>query len=201
VKKPTIPTAIALRSVSRQAAAGLNSRRREPIEFNPALLASHLDGPQHKLGCRSIIFFVHHAVQFKPAPMAAPEDVAFFLASYAREALARIEIVGLEPLKAVRSALEEALGLKFEGEKGEHFFRSSLVQTLFYGVFSAWVLWARKHPPASKERFDWNLTARLLKVPVIRKLVRRIAAILLLTPALDANYQAVKADTFPWPAS
>ena len=36
-------------------------------------------------------------------------------------------------------ALEEALGLKFDSEKGEHFFRSTLVQTLFYGLFSAWV--------------------------------------------------------------
>ena len=114
-------------------------------------------------------------VMLHAAPLDAPEDVAFFLASYAREALARIELVGLEPLKAVRNALEEALGLKFEGEKGEHFFRSSLVQTLFYGVFSAWVLWARKHPPASKDRFDWNLSARLLKVPVIRKLFHEVA--------------------------
>jgi predicted helicase len=42
-------------------------------------------------------------------------------------------------------------------------------------VFSAWVLWARKHPPASKDRFDWNLSARLLKVPVIRKLFYEVA--------------------------
>ena len=34
-------------------------------------------------------------------------------------------------------------GVHFEGEKGEHFFHSTLVQTLFYGVFSAWVLWSR----------------------------------------------------------
>src|ERR1700736_789639 len=39
--------------------------------------------------------------------------------------------------------LETALGIKFEGSKGEHFFRSTLVQTLFYGVFSAWVIWAK----------------------------------------------------------
>ncbi len=43
----------------------------------------------------------------------------------------------LPALQTVRSALEEALGMKFTGEKGEHFFRSTLVQTLFYGVFSA----------------------------------------------------------------
>jgi hypothetical protein len=74
-----------------------------------------------------------------------------------------------------RSGLEEALGLKFEDEKGEHFFRSSLIQTLFYGVCSAWVLWARKRPAASKDRFDWNATARLLEVPVINKLFHEMA--------------------------
>ena len=84
------------------------------------------------------------------AQLAAPEDVAWFLASYARDGRARLEGVELAALATVRTALEEALGLKFEGEKGEHFFRSSLVQTLFYGVFSAWVLWAKQNPATSK---------------------------------------------------
>ena len=30
-------------------------------------------------------------------------------------------------------------------------------------------------------------------------MARRIAAILLLEPALDANYERVKADTYVWP--
>jgi hypothetical protein len=30
-------------------------------------------------------------------------------------------------------------------------------------------------------------------------MTRRIAAILLLEPALDANYERVKAETYPWP--
>ena len=47
----------------------------------------------------------------------------------------------------MRGALEEALGVKFEGERGAAFFRSTLVQTLFYGIFSAWVLWARQASP------------------------------------------------------
>jgi hypothetical protein len=80
------------------------------------------------------------------APIAAPEDVAWFLASYARDALARIGLHDLPALASVRTALEEALGLKFEGDKGEHFFRSTLVQTLFYGIFSAWVLWSKQNP-------------------------------------------------------
>ena len=58
----------------------------------------------------------------------------------AREALRRVEKKSDVPaLSAIRSALEEALAIGFEDKKGEHFFRSTLVQTLFYGMFSAWV--------------------------------------------------------------
>jgi hypothetical protein len=35
----------------------------------------------------------------------------------------------------------------------------------------------------------------------VSEMTRRIAAILLLEPALDANYERVKADTYPWPGS
>jgi Type ISP C-terminal specificity domain/N-6 DNA Methylase len=109
------------------------------------------------------------------APLAAPQDVAEFLASYARDALARIGFHDLPALAGVRKALEEALGLAFEGPKGEHFFRSTLVQTLFYGVFSAWVLWAKQQKTAAKEKFDWRLTAHFLRVPVLRKLFHEVA--------------------------
>jgi hypothetical protein len=72
------------------------------------------------------------------APLNNPRDVAFFPASYARDAHVRVEHAGdLPALTAIRTALEEALGMRFEAEKGEHFFRSTLVQTIFYGVFSA----------------------------------------------------------------
>jgi len=33
----------------------------------------------------------------------------------------------------------------------------------------------------------------------VTEMARRIAAILLLEPALDANYMRVKAETYPWP--
>ena len=104
------------------------------------------------------------------AALAEPRDLARLLASYARDGLARVEASGDAPsLNAVRSALEEALGVKFEGDKGAAFFRSTLVQTLFYGIFSAWVLWARQ-APAPKGPFDWHDSAQLLRVPVIREL-------------------------------
>lgn len=37
------------------------------------------------------------------------------------------------------------------------------------------------------------------EVAYVQEMVRRIAAILLMGPALDASYAAVKADAWPWP--
>jgi Type ISP C-terminal specificity domain/N-6 DNA Methylase len=109
------------------------------------------------------------------APLNNPRDVAFFLASYARDARARVEHAGdLPALAAVRSALEAALGMKFDAEKGEHFFRSTLVQTLFYGVFSAWVLW-HKEKPNRTDAFDWRAAAWTLHVPMIKALFEQVA--------------------------
>ena len=102
------------------------------------------------------------------ATLSEPGDLAWLLASYARDGLARVEAAGdTSSLVAVRSALEDALGVKFEGERGAAFFRSTLVQTLFYGVFSAWVLWSRKTPPPTGA-FNWHEAAWELRVPVLR---------------------------------
>ena len=109
------------------------------------------------------------------APLNDPKDVAFFVASYARDARARVENAGdLPALAGIRNALEQALGMKFEQEKGEHFFRSTLVQTLFYGVFSAWVLW-HKAEPLRKDAFDWRAAAWNLRVPMIKALFEQVA--------------------------
>jgi len=110
------------------------------------------------------------------APLVQPKDVAWLLASYAREARARAEDHPLGSFDAVKKALQESLGIKFEGEKGEHFFRSTLVQTLFYGIFSAWVLW-RRTPEARQPNahFNWQLAAQYLRVPVLRKLFWEMA--------------------------
>ncbi|MFB3892985.1 MAG: type ISP restriction/modification enzyme [Phycisphaerae bacterium] len=109
------------------------------------------------------------------APLADPKDLAWFLASYARDALARVKGSNLPALAGLRAALEESLGMKFRGDRGEHFFESTLIQTLFYGVFSAWVLWAREHPPTDRTPFDWMHSASYLRVPVLRKLFHEAA--------------------------
>ena len=109
------------------------------------------------------------------AALAEPKDLAWLLASYARDGLARVEAAGDAPqLKAVRSALEEALGVRFEGQKGQRFFCSTLVQTLFYGVFSAWVLWARQIP-RPRARFNWREAVWHLRAPVLRALFHQLS--------------------------
>ena len=107
--------------------------------------------------------------------LAEPRDLAWLLASYARDGLARVEAAGdAASLNAVRSALEEALGVRFEGERGAGFFRSTLVQTLFYGVFSAWVLWARQTPPPTGH-FNWHESVWHLRAPVLRALFQQLS--------------------------
>ncbi|MGV8084396.1 MAG: type ISP restriction/modification enzyme [Coriobacteriia bacterium] len=114
------------------------------------------------------------------APLSAPKDVAWFLASYARTARLRLEQKhDLPALAALRSQLEDALGLKFEGERGDHFFRSTLVQTLFYGMFAAWVLWARGRDRTAQlpwdQRFQWETATATLHVPMVYELFRQFA--------------------------
>jgi hypothetical protein len=109
------------------------------------------------------------------APVARPKDLAEALARYARAArreMARRSDAGLVPL---RKALAGALGLHFIDDEGEHFFRSSLVQTLFYGLFSAWVAWNRDHPGAPPEQFRWREAGDYLHLPVLRELFEHVA--------------------------
>ena len=109
------------------------------------------------------------------ATLAEPKDLAWLLASYARDGLTRVEAAGDTPsLRMVRSALEDALGVRFKGDKGARFFHSTLVQTLFYGIFSAWVLWSRQ-TLAPIERFDWRTAVWHLRAPVLRALFQQIS--------------------------
>jgi hypothetical protein len=114
------------------------------------------------------------------APLRRPSDVAFFLASYAREALGRLsERAKLPGLAGLRKGMEDALGIRFDARDGERLFRSTLVQTLFYGLFSAWVVHAR----AGKTGFDWRVSQWSLHVPVMRLLFGQIA-----TPGIRAAW-------------
>lgn len=119
------------------------------------------------------------------AILTEPRDLAWLLASYARDALARVEAAGNTPsLEIVCSALENALGVKFESKQGQRLFHSTLVQTLFYGIFSAWVLWSRSSRSSDgplfdnsygPEHFNWREAAWHLRAPVLRALFQQIS--------------------------
>lgn len=137
-------------------------------------LAAHPRSLAEQRGDR-LVEFLTRVVRNRVA-LSEPKDVAWFFASHARDALERVGHRDLPALLTIRTAFEDALGISFSGEKGEHFFRSSLVQTLFYGVFSSWVLWSRSHPPSDTEsEFHWREAAWTLRVPMIDALFQQIA--------------------------
>ena len=133
-------------------------------------MAAHPVKSAHEQGAHLGEFL--RRVIMNAAPLTRPEDIAWFLASYARDALATLEEKDGSNLAPLRTSLETALGIKFEGQKGEHFFRSTLVQTLFYGVFSAWVIWAKG---GRGGRFDWKSAGYTITVPMIRSLFEEVA--------------------------
>lgn len=74
-----------------------------------------------------LVEFLRRALLYR-APNESPQDVAGLLASYAREARARMDAAesNLDAFKGLRKTLSEGLGLQFDGDKGEHFLRPTL---------------------------------------------------------------------------
>ena len=121
--------------------------------------------PISKDGLQSLAELLDRAIT-EFAPIGEPETLARILAIQARRAKADL------PLKfdAVRSLVDDygaALGITFEGEEGQEFFRSSLIQTAFYGLFAAWALWHREN---DGKPFNWERLDRYLKIPFLGKL-------------------------------
>lgn len=107
------------------------------------------------------------------APLANPADLAKVLARQARDAKDQLP----DDLKAVKPLLDDyrqALGLSFniEDEKGDRFFRSSLVQTAFYSLFAAWVLWDKA--AAADARFEIDDAHDYLPIPFLDALLHDI---------------------------
>jgi hypothetical protein len=124
-------------------------------------------------GENDFVQFLRRAMEHE-APLGNPRDLAWVLAAHARTALRRIEGRDVHALDQLRDALSESLGLTFRDEEGESFFRSTLVQTLFYGIFSAWVLWHQAQP-SSSDRFQWRQAAWHMRVPMVSVLFEKIA--------------------------
>ncbi len=130
----------------------------------PELVATHAEGLEEYL----------KRVMLSPIPIKTPQDLAWFIASYAREARRRVARSDIPALAQTRMALEQSLGITFQGKEGDTFFRSTLVQTLFYGLFAAWVLWHNEQPSRTDE-FRWREAGYYLHVPILQALFSQVS--------------------------
>jgi hypothetical protein len=107
------------------------------------------------------------------ARIAAPSDLAKILAAQAREAKNALPD-DLKPLKPLLDDYKQALGLAFDldDEKGVRFFRSSLVQSVFYSLFAAWILWDKD--TGDDATFEIDDAHRYLPIPFLDALLHDI---------------------------
>lgn len=111
---------------------------------------------------QALLNYLHGAIQ-EGAPVTSAKALAKVLATHARRALHNVETSGSTALDPLRRDLEQTLGVTFSDEQAVRFFRSGLVQTLFYGLFATWVLTARE----TTERFNWKTVSYDLRLPPI----------------------------------
>jgi hypothetical protein len=159
--------------VSRDERGALRFEERYDLAPDPATLWQNRSrlAKQHE---KPFTEFLLRALRRK-APINTPRDLAWLLASYARAA--KLHLDGLkisDELKALRAEFEKALEISYEGTEGDAFFRAALIQTLFYGIFAAWVTWHQSNPPESQS-FDLWRDARNLNIAVISDLFHQIS--------------------------
>ncbi len=152
----------------------LESLRLADTQQDFELMIQHPKGFANRIGL-VLGEFISRCLSFRKT-ITEPSELAWLLASYARDALARVENSddGAH-LTGIRSALEQSLGVRFEGDDGPAFFRTTLVQTLFYGVFSAWVLWARANPFQGQASFDWHVAVWHMRSPILGSLFQQLS--------------------------
>lgn len=99
------------------------------------------------------------------APIGDPATLARVLALQARAAKADLP-ADLRGLDTLLEDYRDALGLSFnlDDDEGREFFRSTLIQTAFYGLFAAWALWQRDGDTAD---FSWDRINRYLRIPFL----------------------------------
>lgn len=107
------------------------------------------------------------------ARIGAPAELAKILARQARDAKDALPD-DLKPLKPLLDDYRQALGLAFDvdDEKGARFFRSSLVQSVFYALFAAWILWDKQAEPDAI--FDIDDAHTFLPIPFLDALLHDI---------------------------
>lgn len=107
------------------------------------------------------------------AHIGSPADLAKILARQAHDAKAALPD-DLKPVKPLLDDYRHALGLAFDidDEKGDRFFRTSLVQSVFYALFAAWILWDKQAPPGAA--FEVEDAHAYLPIPFLDALLHDI---------------------------
>lgn len=105
------------------------------------------------------------------ASIAEPETLARVLARQARRAKSSLPEEFSQAVSGLMGDFGAALGIAFEGDEGEEFFRSSLIQTVYYGLFAGWLLWARS---SHREEFRWRDLPTHIRIPFMGELFYEI---------------------------
>ena len=110
-----------------------------------------------------------------PARLVEPADLARLLASYARTGLTRVEMAATRHHSGrwVRH-WRKRWGCTSTMIAGWRSSARRLYRRSSYGVFSAWVLWAR-NAPSPAGAFDWRTAVWHLRVPVLRALFQQLS--------------------------
>ena len=113
-------------------------------------------------------------ISMEKARLSDPKEIARYLALHAKRTLEKLKSEKNGSLQNLYEILEEGIGAKFEGkdeEEAKNVFRSTLVQSIFYGLFSAWV----KNDKDGK--FHWDSAKYDIPVPVIQELFEQLTMI------------------------
>lgn len=135
-------------------------------ELWPSMTALKQGKPIEAAAARDLAELIETAVT-RFATIVEPESLAKILARQARRAKADLPKQFSQAVRGLLDDFGKTLGVTFEGVEGEEFFRSSLIQTAFYGLFAGWALW---HHSGGKKAFKWEDLSEYLKIPFLGEL-------------------------------
>jgi Type ISP C-terminal specificity domain/N-6 DNA Methylase len=141
-------------------------RLEQSVELWPSIAALKAKKPVAAESLEGFVELVETAVT-RFAPIAEPESLARILARQARNAKADLPTKFTNAVQGLLDDFGKALGVTFLGEEGEEFFRSSLIQTAFYGLFAGWALWWQGD---RRKPFRWEDLSDYLKIPFLGSL-------------------------------
>jgi hypothetical protein len=96
-----------------------------------------------------------------------PAHVATILASYAREAYFTCKSLPISRFKHFEDAYSKTIGVTAAKSFGKEFFVSSIIQTIFYAIFSAWYYFNIRE---EKKTFDWRSSGWYIDLPIVENL-------------------------------